>query len=466
MSIDQWIRADLGDSSKKNTIATLDSVRALACLSVIFFHINSVPHDFHVWNLQASVPALTAALLFVGRYGVTLFFVLSGFLLFLPFANALIFEQAWPSLRRFYLRRAFRILPAYYLTLILVVLLFQQGYLQPQRWGELALFFTFLMDSSKVTFKQLNAPFWTLAVEWQYYMVLPLLVLGMRLIVWRVKQGSRLPTTAACILALIAWGIFTRSVGNYFTQHPGETVLVPRFVLNGILLVIYGVSGKYLEDFGVGMLLSLGFAYAQHPSISPRWRAALRGLSPWLFGVGLLCLLFMTMWNYHTGYAKAWSLFDTPWLSTNYYDVNELGFSLSFGLCILALLFGFAWLKWPFERLSLRWVGMISYSLYMWHFPLLVVFIQHIQPILKGWPLALTYSAYWLWVLGVIIPFCFFFYLWGERPGIKFGERFTHQKAESASAAVVSPTPAHEMPRIEAKQQGESRAVIEHFPTT
>lgn len=458
MSIGQWIRADLADASKKNTIAVLDSVRALACLSVILFHIDSVPHDFHVWNLQASVPALAAAFLFFGRYGVTLFFVLSGFLLFLPFANALLFEQTWPSLRRFYLRRVFRILPAYYLSLILVVLLFQQEYLQPQHRGELALFFTFLMDSSKATFKQLNAPFWTLAIEWQYYMILPLFVLGMRLITRRVKQSYRLPTIAACILALIVWSLFTRSMGNFLTQHPTETVLVPRSILNGFLLIFYGVSGKYLEDFSVGMLLSLCFIYARHPSISPRCRVALRRLSPWLFGGGLLCLLFMCMWNYNVGYANTWSLFATPLLSTNYYSVNELGFSLSFGLCILALLFGFGWLKWPFERLSLRWVGMISYSLYMWHFPILIVFIQHVQPFLKGWPLALNYSAYWLWVLVVILPFCFLFYLCVEKPGITLGERLTRQKAKTVPATVVSPTTDHEMTGTEAERREEVRS--------
>src|SRR5437762_1160836 len=82
-----------------------------------------------------------------------------------------------------------------YQTLILIVLLFQKQYLQPQHWNELALFFTFLMDSSYATFKQLNPPFWTLAIEWQYYMLLPLLALGIRLVAWRVKQAYRLPTT-------------------------------------------------------------------------------------------------------------------------------------------------------------------------------------------------------------------------------------------------------------------------------
>ncbi len=461
MAISQWIRAGLEDSSKKNTIAVLDGVRAFACLFVILFHIDTVPYDKHVWNLSSSAHPLLDAFLFFGRYGVTLFFVLSGFLLFMPFAKALLFERTWPSIRRFYLRRVFRIMPAYYLSLILIVLLFQQVYLQPQHWGELGLFFAFFMDSSKVTFKQLNAPFWTLATEWQYYMILPLLVLGMRLLVWRVKQAYRLPATVACILALIAWGVFTRYVGAYLVdQHPSATFLVPRSILNGILFFIYGVNGKYLEDFGVGMLLSLFFVYAQHPSTSLKVRTMLQKLSPWLFGAGLILLLAMIMWNYNKGYANTWSLFDDPFLSANYYRLNELGFSLSFGLCILALLFGSAWLRGPFEWLPLRWTGMISFSLYMWHFPLLVVFIQWIQPLLKGWPLALNYSAYWLCVLIVIIPFCFLFYKWVEKPGMKFGERFYRQKARPAAPEARTAPSIHEKSAREGIHQERQRELV------
>ncbi|MBV9229291.1 MAG: acyltransferase, partial [Chloroflexi bacterium] len=267
MALGQWIQAGLEDSSKKNTLPVLDGVRAFACLIVIWFHIYRIPRDLQLWITQPSDHLLLNSFLFFGKYGVTLFFVLSGFLLFIPFAKALLFEQTWPSTRQFYLRRFFRILPAYYLSLILIVLLLQRQYLQPQRWQELALFFVFLMDSSHATFKQLNAPFWTLAVEWQYYMPLPWLVLSMRPLVWRVKQSYRLPAAVACLLVLIAWGLFSRYFGAYFLeQHPSETFLVPRPILNGILVFTYGVSGKYLEDFAVGMLLSLCFVYTQHPS--------------------------------------------------------------------------------------------------------------------------------------------------------------------------------------------------------
>src|SRR5579859_2862036 len=204
-SVGQWIRAQLEDYPQKNTISLLDGVRACACLIVIWFHIYQIPRDLQVWHAQPFTGSLLNAFLYSGKFGVTLFFVLSGFLLFRPFAKALLLAQTWPSTRRFYLRRAFRILPAYYLSLILIVLLFRHQYVQPQHWQELGLFFIFFMDSSQTTFKQLNAPFWTLAVEWEYYMLLPLLVLAMRPLVWRVKHNHRLATTCVCILALIAW---------------------------------------------------------------------------------------------------------------------------------------------------------------------------------------------------------------------------------------------------------------------
>ncbi len=439
MVIGQWIRAGLEDFPKKNTILVLDGVRAFACLIVIWFHVYRIPRDLHVWSTQPFSNRLLNSFLFFGKYGVTLFFVLSGFLLFLPFAKALLFEKTWPSIRQFYVRRVFRILPAYYLSLILIVLLFQRQYLQPEHWKELGLFFVFLMDSSHATFKQLNAPFWTLAIEWQYYMLLPLLVLGMRLIVWRVKQGYRLPTAVACILGVIAWGLFSRYVGIYFMdQHPSETVLVPRSLLNGILFFTYGVSGKYFEDFGVGMLLSLCYVYAQHPSIPPHIRTTLQKLSPWLWIAGLLCLLVMILWDYNQYYPHTWPLFDNLLLFQYSYLINELCISLSFGLCVLALLFGSTWLKRPFEWFPLRWIGMISYSLYMWHLPFLFVFIQWGQPLLKGWSPEQAYSVYWLWVLVIIIPFCFLFFRWVEKPGMKFGERFTGPKANAATPAAGS----------------------------
>jgi peptidoglycan/LPS O-acetylase OafA/YrhL len=434
MAPGQWIQAGLEDPSKKNMLPVLDGVRAIACLIVIWFHMYRVPLDLQLWNPSPAAHPLRDSFLNFGKHGVTLFFVLSGFLLFLPFARALLSEKTWPSIRQFYIKRVLRILPAYYLALILIVLFLQRQYLQPQHWQELALFFTFFMDSSQATFKQLNAPFWTLAVEWQYYLLLPLLALGMRLIVWRVKQNYRLTATITCILALIAWGLFTRYVGTYYVnEHPSATILVPRSILNVILFFTYGVSGKYYEDFGVGMLLSLCYVAIQQPSIAPKVRTILQKLSPWLWGAGLLSVFAMVLWDYNQLHPGTWPLFSQPLLVNYYYLISELCLSLSFGLCILALLLGSVQLKRPLEWLPLRWIGMISYSLYVWHLPFLLIIMQWGQPLMAGWSPELSYGVYWLWVMMIVIPFCFLFFRYVEQPGMKLGERFKRRKAPTAS---------------------------------
>jgi hypothetical protein len=142
-----------------------------------------------------------------------------------------------------------------------------------------------------------------------------------------------------------------------------------------------------------------------------------------------LCMLLMILWTYNYSYPHTWPLFENPIFFQLYPLVNELGISLSFGLCICALLFGPAWLKHPYEWLPLRWLGMISYSVYMWHLPLLFLCIQWIQPLLKGWSPEQAYGLYWLWILVIVLPFCFLFFKWVEEPGMKLGKRLLPHRA-------------------------------------
>jgi peptidoglycan/LPS O-acetylase OafA/YrhL len=120
------------------TIPALDGVRAIACLSVVGYHISLITRDMHLWT-PGHHPLLDALFL-SGNSGVMLFFVLSGFLLFLPYARALVTAQPLPDARLFYLRRGWRILPGYYVSLVLIVLLQQPQYLAPSHWHELLLF--------------------------------------------------------------------------------------------------------------------------------------------------------------------------------------------------------------------------------------------------------------------------------------------------------------------------------------
>src|SRR4051812_48270279 len=148
----------------------LDGLRAVAALSVV---------AFHVWLYTASDPTrptregFSNRLLFEGRIGLVLFFVLSGFLLFRPFMRGGI------SLRRYFARRAARIVPAYWVALVGAVLLLWGGGGTPgirlPDASSLGLFAVFGQNYSDATIMQLNPVTWTLCVEVAFYLLLPLL---------------------------------------------------------------------------------------------------------------------------------------------------------------------------------------------------------------------------------------------------------------------------------------------------
>jgi peptidoglycan/LPS O-acetylase OafA/YrhL len=408
-------------------IPVLDGVRAIACFGVISYHI----HYFisHVFDLNAIFGLFAAAVAMAGWSGVTLFFVLSGFLLFMPYAKALLFAQRWPSARSFYLRRALRILPGYYIALSLLILLAHPQYLQPDHLGDLGLFVTLLMDSTRQTYQQINGPFWTLAIEWQYYMLLPLFALGIGLLVRRGKTSvQRCWFLVACLLGLVIWGLVTRFVGIYYTAHPSETILVPRRVLNVFLLLTYGVSGKYYEDFAVGMLLSTLYIASHNATPTSKISQFFSRYDSWFWGAGILLLFFMAVWSVFPALSFLGPLIGAHALLT------ELGYATGFAACIAALLFGAEERKRLFDWAPLRWLGGISYSLYIWHLPILLFFMSVLLDKLPGLHFFATYVLYWLCVAVLIVPFSYLFYCFVEAPWIQLAHK-NRQKERMAGAS-------------------------------
>lgn len=425
-------------------IAALDGVRAIAAMMVVALHLGEIVGV--PWSINGA-PLLTTFTVF-GRMGVDLFFVLSGFLLFRPYARALLFQQPWPSLRSFYLRRAFRIWPGYYVTLFAMLLLFAHRYLQPDHRGQLGLFLIFFMDSSRQTWQQLNGPFWTLATEWQFYMLLPLLALGFSAIVRRLATSTqqRLVAVLICCSGIIVWGLAIKGLGLHFQDHPDATFLVPRQLLNIVLFFTFGIQGKYLEVFAYGMIVCTCYTFAQDPEHGRDLKARLLHLSSWLWALGLLLLFCLALWHAQAtasrdGNLATFSAF--PFLNplTPYFPwLGEPIVGGGFAICVLALLSGSPSPRWIFERSWLRRVGMISYGIYMWNQKLtgwfcaqLVTFFPHMDMFWK-------YTISWSFVLVGLLPFCYLFYLLVEAPGIRLGawvsqKMPTHGPALSASVS-------------------------------
>jgi peptidoglycan/LPS O-acetylase OafA/YrhL len=167
--------------SSGRRLAGIEGLRALAASSVLVYHawLYSSPDGTPVGRgTFAAMPFETLAL------GVTLFFVLSGFLLYRPFAAAALEAGRWPNVRAYFRNRALRILPAYWVILAISGLVLQSTLVQHSgslRTGALsdpgAFFSAALLvhDYRPTTMLIGIGPAWSLAVEAVFYVVLPLL---------------------------------------------------------------------------------------------------------------------------------------------------------------------------------------------------------------------------------------------------------------------------------------------------
>jgi len=105
-------------------------------------------------------------------------------------------------------------------------------------------------------------------------------------------------------------------------------------------------------------------------------------------------------------------------------------FALGFAACILALLLGPPELRRPLEWAPLRGIGLLSYSMYIWHLPILRWLLPlFVSLALQGGGLRL-YLLLLLCELLAVIPFCYIFYRTIERPCIRLSNRLFKTKSK------------------------------------
>jgi len=291
----------------------IDGLRALAVVPVVLFH--------------AGIPGFGG-----GYVGVDVFFVISGFLI----AGFLLDDlgRGYFSLVRFYERRARRILPALIAviassTVVGYFMLLPSAYIDLSKSAiAAALFGANIWFSSAasdyfapaVEFMPLLHT-WSLGVEEQFYIVFPLLL-------WFLARWNR--STMLIILAALSLLSFAFSVSAVRNQPEAAFYLTP----------------ARAWELGLGALLAL---YGQSGSMA-RWSREL------LAGIGLLCILAAVV------------LFDglTPFPGT-----AALLPCLGAAALILAGGQGSSLVTRFLSWRPLVFVGLISYSLYLWHWPIL-----------------------------------------------------------------------------------------------
>ncbi|MEK7469122.1 MAG: acyltransferase [Planctomycetota bacterium] len=207
-------------------------LRALAALAVVVGH--SVQQGFG----EAIAPSLFGRLAWwLGQWGVTLFFVLSGFCIHLPHARRLVADaEAGVDWRRFLRRRAFRLLPPHYVSMAVAAVAgcFIQTNLigAPTLRNVAAHVFMLHTFFGPAMYYSINGVFWSIAIEVHFYMAYPL-YLGMR----------QLVGTFVVPAVLLAVGLLIYGVSRFAFE--GDA----RFVVQHLFLVTWW-------QWGLGVLLA------------------------------------------------------------------------------------------------------------------------------------------------------------------------------------------------------------------
>ncbi|MGI8809116.1 MAG: acyltransferase family protein [Acidimicrobiales bacterium] len=321
-------------------VPALDGFRGMAAMSVLLYHC----------LMGSAIPALdegpVRSILVSGYMGVDFFFVISGFVLFLP---TVVNGGRFGSVKAYAVRRAARIIPAYWVLLIvlaathplLTTLKADLPYESGRGLLNLLLHMTFLQHSVGI-WLELPAGFlvhgavWTLSLEALYYVMLPL-------VASRYYRRPFLGFLLALAVAL-AWKL---GVTWPDTVDPKEWS-VWRIVLITQL-------PNYLAHFAAGMTAAYAFVRLRDRVLLPIHRAAAGVVAG---GAALVVLLGM----------RAEGTRDLMRLNGLYdHFTRPLYIALAFAVLLPAAALAPRWVQFPFANRLSRRLGDMSYGLYLWH---------------------------------------------------------------------------------------------------
>lgn len=180
----------------------IDALRGIAALWVVFFH---AYEGGHLDNITALLPNYLVFWVFdLGESGVPIFFVISGFVM----AHSLSKDSISPSyIGRFALRRSIRLDPPYWASIILVLVLAQvSAYVKGDDagWPGFDVIFAHLFYLQGILgYSQINIIYWTLCLEIQFYLVFCLLLYFSQIVGKSLSNGRLLVFSFAAAVSLL-----------------------------------------------------------------------------------------------------------------------------------------------------------------------------------------------------------------------------------------------------------------------
>ncbi len=300
----------------------LDGLRGLAIALVVWYH---------AWLVSGQGIAGLNFMAEAGFLGVDLFFFISGFCIFFPYARAMRTGRPVPTTRRFFLRRAVKILPSYLLALTVFAIVYHARFASPVEAAvQLVSHVTFMHTLSPLTFGAISGPLWTIGVEVQFYLLFPLIAPWVR----------RSPLAAYAVLAVFA-----------------ETY---RFIVGqaglGSTFMFINQLPAYLDVFGSGMFAAHLLTTLKRPQTERAKR---------LYTLGSFTAFAVAV----AGLSEVAAISRGADINAAYDWVNAARIAIG-PLCIaLALSTSFALPRWQ-SILTTRafvFLSMISYNLYLWN---------------------------------------------------------------------------------------------------
>lgn len=395
-------------------LAGIEGLRGVAIASVLLYH---------VWLI--SPPRRDPIHLgWLGTYvfpqlgnGVTLFFALSGFLLFLPFATAALRQKPRPEFDAYLKNRALRILPAYWFVFLMTALVLQSARVYR---GDAAV--VAAMHNPKLLVENLLlvqnyhpstlatgiVPAWSLVIEVVFYLILPLLVVA------ALQLARRANSHRQRVAAMLFPAAFMALVG---------LVSLPIDVGVGRVFDRTWVGVWQLSFLTHAHLFALGLALAV---VRVEWQDGRLRLPAWWRPVGALALIVLAAAIVKLGadgtIASKWQV-----------ALVAVVCGLLLALTILPPSHSRSRLVGTLESPPFVATGLVSYSVYLWHAPIILWLRAHSVTHGGGFR---AFGLNLLIVGSITGVIAWLTYRYVEKPALRLKSRTRVKRAEPA------PTPA------------------------